>query len=259
MITITRLLLISLVFICFTASARTPVYVAAYDFPPFFSDSLESDVTTELVELLNRHQRRYEFIIQAIPPQGRYQALSADGCCQVVFFESESWGWKNHDVEVEMTAPILRGRERLVAKKTPGIDQSYFDDLTDKTLGGVRGYHYILGGEPLSSEEVARQYRVYLSDSRITNLRMLLGGRLDVTMLNDELLAALENAPQHFSDNLYQHDEIQSTYTMGIVVAPNKGISAGDMQLMLRQLAREGLLDSVLLRFNLDKFQIYRR
>lgn len=239
--------------------AQQPVYVAAYDFPPFFSATLETDVTTELVKLLNENQSSYQFIIQAIPPNARYKALSPDGCCDVMFFESKVWGWKRQSVEVSSTLPLLKGRERLVAKKVPGRTQEFFTTLQDKTLGGVRGYHYLMAGEILNSAEVAQRYNIYLADSRITNVRMILGGRIDAAVLNDELLAALENSSVDYTERLLLSKEVEHEYEMSVIVADGKVISRNKMQQLLRDLSRSGALDKLFARFNLQRFQLYRR
>lgn len=242
-----------------TAFAQQPVYVAAYDFPPFFSDTLETDVTSELVALLNESQSRYEFIIQAIPPNGRYHALSSEGCCDLILFESAIWGWQDREMSFDATRPLLKGRERLVAKKVPGRTQNFFDDLQGKTLGGVKGYHYLMAGEVLNSAEVAERYDIYLADSRITNVRMLIGGRVDAAVLNDELLSALRNASVNYLDQLLVSERIEHEYEMGAIIAQDKGITRDEMQRLLRDLAREGKLDTLFARFNLQRFQIYRR
>jgi len=241
------------------AAAQQPVYVAAYDFPPFFSDTLETDVTTELVDLLNTSQSSYEFIIQAIPPNGRYQALSENGCCDVILFESPIWGWQERALDIASTLPLLKGRERLVTKKVAGRTQAFLDNLKGKTLGGVRGYHYLMAGEILDSAEVAERYDIYLADSRITNVRMLLGGRIDAAVLNDELLSALRNASVNYLDQLFVSEQIEHEYEMSVLIAPNKNISRDEMQRLLRDLARDGRLDTLFARFNLQRFQIYRR
>lgn len=242
-----------------SALAQQPVYVAAYDFPPFFSDTLETDVTSELVELLNQSQSSYEFMIQAIPPNGRYQALSPQGCCDLILFESAIWGWRDTQLAFEATLPLLKGRERLVAKKVPGRTQAFFDDLTGKTLGGVKGYHYLMAGEVLKSAEVAERYGIYLADSRITNVRMLIGGRIDAAVLNDELLSALRNASVNYLDQLLVSERVQHEYAMGAIIAEGKGISRDEMQRLFRDLARDGQLDNLFARFNLQRFQVYRR
>ena len=255
--------ILSLLIVCslFTGNAlsREPVYVAAYDFPPFFSGTLETDVTTELVNLLNDNQNEYEFIIQAIPPNGRYQALSAEGCCDVIFFESLLWGWQNRQIKVAETFPLLRGSERLVAKKIPGRDQSFFDELDGLKLGGVRGYHYLFGGTVMNSEEVAKRYSIYLSDSRITNLRMLIGGRIDAAVLNDELLSALKNSSVNYLEQLLISDRVESEYELGVVVATGKGISVEEVQRLVRLLSRDEKFNHLFARFNLQRFQLYRR
>ena len=132
-------------------------------------------------------------------------------------------------------------------------------DLKGKTLGGVRGYHYLMAGEILDSAEVAERYDIYLADSRITNVRMLLGGRIDAAVLNDELLSALRNASVNYLDQLFVSEQIEHEYEMSVLIAPNKNISRDEMQRLLRDLARDGRLDTLFARFNLQRFQIYRR
>lgn len=166
---------------------------------------------------------------------------------------------ENRDLPIDSTWPLLRGRERLVAKKVPGRTQSYFDHLEGKTLGGVKGYHYLVSGEILDSAEIASQYDIYLSNSRITNVRMLIGGRIYAAMLNDELLSALNNASVDYVDQLLLSERVEHEYKVSVLVAKDKVISSAAIEQMLRELSRDGQLDNLFARFNLQRFQLYRR
>ncbi len=241
-----------------TAAAKIPVKVAAYDYPPYFSDVLETDLTRELVTLLNEHQDSYEFQIQIIPPTSRYEALSEAGCCDVIFFESPLWGWDRRNINYEKTIPLVSGKERLVTAKKEGRTQSFFDDFEGKILGGVKGYHYLLGGELIASDEVKEKYTVYLADSRIINVRMVLGGRVDLTIVNDELLSALEGSQQIKVENLLLAEKASFAYNLHILVGENMSITAGSIQRHLRELGLKGEIDSLFRRFNMERFQTYR-
>ncbi|MGM0631349.1 MAG: substrate-binding periplasmic protein [Pseudomonadota bacterium] len=232
--------------------------VAAYDYPPYFSDVLETDLTRELVTLLNEHQNSYEFEIQIIPPTSRYEALSEGGCCDAIFFESPLWGWDRNNIGYDKTFPLVKGHERLVTAKKDGRSQSFFNDFEGKTLGGVKGYHYLLGGELIASDEVKEKYTVYLADSRIINVRMVLGGRIDLTVVNDELLSALEGSEQIEIDNLLLSEKASLSYNLHILVGKNKSITAGTVQRHLRELGRKGEIDTLFRRFNMERFQNYR-
>lgn len=238
------------------ASAQTPVYVAAYDYPPYFSTGLETDVTRELIQILNDYQDTYDFQLQVIPPNARYQALSKDGCCDVIFFESEEWGWKGKAVDA--TIPIIRGRERFIAKRIPGRTQAFFSSLHDKTVGAVKGYHYNFDGNERTADELGSSYRAYLSHSALTNLRMLMGGRIDIMPINDELLSALQNAGDQYEKDLLVSDQIFDDYMLSMIVGHNKRLTRETMQQLVRELARQGHIDKLLQRFNLSRFQVYR-
>lgn len=235
-----------------------PVYVAAYDHPPYFSDVLNTDLTRELINLLNKYQDSYDFRIQVIPPTGRYKALSAKGCCDVIFFESPLWGWKKSGVGFQKTIPLVRGNERLVAFKKDGRDQSFFDSFDGKTLGGVKGYHYLLSGELLASDAIKKKYTTYLADSRIINLQMVIGGRIDLTIINDELLSALQGSSQIKVSNLLLSEKVSLEYKLHLLVGENKNISADTLQRLLRELGRQGEFEILFKRFNMNRFQIYR-
>lgn len=252
------LLLFAALLFSFPLAAQTKVYVAAYDYPPYFSDILETDLTRELVKRLNAHQNNYEFVIEVIPASARYEALSEGGCCDAIFFESPMWGWEDRDIYVESTFPLVRGKDRLVAVKKPGRSQTFFDNFEGKSLAGVKGYHYLIGGELKASNDLENDNSVYLADSRITNIRMVLGGRVDLTTVNDELLAALEGSTQIDIGNLLLAEKPDFVYDLHLLVGNSKKIQVSTLQRLLSELGRKGEIDRLFQRFNMDRFQLYR-
>jgi ABC-type amino acid transport substrate-binding protein len=256
---LSRFLLLFAALLCsFPIAAQTKVYVAAYDYPPYFSDILETDLTRELINRLNNHQSNYEFVIEVIPPSARYEALSKGGCCDVMFFESPVWGWEERGIPVEPTFPLVRGKERLVTAQKEGRSQAFFNSFKGKSFAGVKGYHYLIAGELKASDQLKKEYTVYLADSRITNLRMVLGGRVDLTTINDELLAALEGSKQIQVDNLLLAESTDFTYDLHLLVGSSNKIEASTLQRLLSELGRKGEIDRLFRRFNMERFQLYR-
>lgn len=258
---IKRILIISLLVVP-SARAATDVYVAAYEFPPFYSSELDQHLVGELVTSLNFMQTEYRFIIREIPVTGRYQALAKEGCCDLIFFESMAWGWHEKiealDINIERTKPLLRGGERFVARKEDAKDINYFADYSGKRLGGVAGYHYpfaTTGDENMGQE---RDFGVYLSDSHMTNIRMLLNGRLDMIMLTDEFISSLEVSPegQDFYHELGFSPERYSEYKLPVLVNPDKNLSLEALNALILQLSNEGELDAVFRTFNMSNYKI---
>jgi len=258
---IQRLLIISLL-IAPSARAATDVYVAAYEFPPFYSSELDQHLVGELVTSLNFMQSEYRFIIREIPVTGRYQALAADGCCDLIFFESMSWGWKEKiaalDLNIERTEPLLRGGERFVARKEDAQEINYFADYSGKRLGGVAGYHYpfaTTGDENMGQE---RDFGIYLSGSHLTNIRMLLNGRLDMIMLTDEFISSLEvlDEGQDFYDKLGFSPERYNDYVLPVLLNTDKTLSLEQLNSLIIQLSNEGELDAIFRTFNMSQFKI---
>ncbi|RUO80162.1 amino acid ABC transporter substrate-binding protein [Idiomarina tyrosinivorans] len=234
------------------------VRVAAYEFAPYYSKYLDSSLTSDLIDALNAYQDTYEFVLQEVPAATRYRALSKKGCCDVMFFEDIDWGWNRKGETVQAVQPLIQGSDRFVALKQPGRTQAYFKDLTDKRLGGINGYHYSFTNYHTDRKFLEQHYNMYLADSHVACLRLLLHGRLDVIVLNDEFLAALQNAKEDYLDKLLISQRHDQQYKLSILVADNKAVSATIIRQLIRELGRNGTIDQLFRRYNLSRFQIYR-
>jgi len=92
----------------------------------------------------------------------------------------------------------------------------------------------------------------------MTNLQMVLGGRIDLTIINDELLAALKGSNQINVGSLLLSEKVSLEYKLHLLVGDNKNISADTLQRLLRELGRQGEFEILFRRFNMERFQIYR-
>lgn len=234
------------------------VYVAAYEFPPFYSKEMPTHLVGEMITSLNFMQSNYRFILREVPVTARYQALSLEGCCDVMFFETPEWGWSQgstrHDIDLGVTTPIMRGSERFVMHKREGINEVEFSDYRNKRIGGIAGYHYGFTGKRTTTELLEREYGMYLSNSHMTNIRMLMNDRLDMIMLTDEFIASLKNT--EYYNKLAFAPEPDNTYTLSMLVNNDKAIDVHIMSDLLKQLNAEGELDALFRSFNLTSFQI---
>lgn len=257
---INKLILLVLILGSSTAIADEPidVYVAAYEFPPFYSKEMSRHVTGEMITSLNFMQSNYRFILREVPVKARYQALAADGCCDVMFFETPEWGWaqgaSRHNIDLGVTTPIVHGSERFVIHKREGITGAEFSDYRNKRIGGISGYHYSFTGKRTTTELLEREYGMYLSNSHMTNIRMLINDRLDMIMLTDEFIASLKNTEYYNKLAFSPHPD--NSYTLSMLVNNDKAIDVHIMSELLQQLNAEGELDALFRSFNLTQFQI---
>lgn len=223
-----------------TVFAQQTVYVAAYEFPPYFSESTPQHLSGALVAALNAEQDDYEFVLQQVAPNARYDALSADGCCSIILFEDTKWGWaEKADYPVATTHPIKQGHERFVALKQTNRDQSFFTESGLK-FGGLIGYHYPFAGNITDNGVLENEYGIYLSHSHSTNLKMLLNKRLDLIMLHDDYIETM--IPAETQEQLLIADEPYDRFELAIVVNEKKGLAVSKLEQLLEKINLTELL-----------------
>ncbi|RUO41849.1 amino acid ABC transporter substrate-binding protein [Pseudidiomarina aestuarii] len=217
-----------------TVAAQQTIYVAAYEFPPYFSEKTENHLSGQLIAALNSEQDEYEFVLQRVAPNARYDALSEDGCCSLILFEDKKWGWADKaDYTVATTQPIKIGHERFVALKQPGRDQSFFAQ-TGLKFGGLVGYHYPFAGNITDNGVLENEYGIYLSHSHSTNLKMLLNKRLDLVMLHDDYIDTM--IPAETQEQLLIAKEHYDRFELAVVVNEKKGLAASKIEQLLERI-----------------------
>ena len=240
------------------SAAPVQVTIAAYEFPPFYSQHMTTHVLGELVTSLNNFQNDYLFSIRQVPVTARYQALLDDGCCDLMMFESPQWGWQQylqpaHGAEsaIQATRALLAGAERLVAKRAENID---FQQLNNIRLGGIRGYHYSFSDELPETGALESGAGIYFADSIATNIKLVLSGRLDRMMLSDAYLASIANTP--LAEQLVWASHADSRYQLHMLVNENKAMSVKQLDSLLESLRRSGEWEALLRQFNLNQFEL---
>lgn len=241
-----------------TTSAPVQVTIAAYEFPPFYSQHMTSHVLGEFVTSLNNAQNNYRFSIRQVPVTTRYQALLDSGCCDVMMFESPQWGWQQYlqpghgaASAIQATRALLNGAERLVAKRADKVD---FEQLDNIRLGGIRGYHYSFSEQLPETGALESGAGIYFADSIATNIRLVLSGRLDRMMLSDAYLASIANTP--LAQQLVWASHTDSRYQLHMLVNENKAMSVQQLEALLASLVASGEWEALLRQFNLAQFDL---
>lgn len=224
------------------------VRVAAYEYPPYYSEQMQSHLVGEVIKALNHIQQDYHFSLEPIAPNARYVALSADGCCDLMLFEDIDWGWRDEDIDLHVTEPLLVGRERFVALKHLNRDQRFFE-MKGLRFGGIVGYHYPFAANEKDHRILEEDYGIYLAHSHEVNLQMLLNKRLDLIMLSDEYLAAM--VPRSVKEQLLISKKPYGVFNMATVVNKNKNVDASQVEHLIDRLKENGRLSAIFKKFKL--------
>ena len=220
------------------AQAQTLVKVGVYPFLPFSDGS--TGLTHELVQALNAFQSDYRFETVPTSANRRYRDL-ADGVYTHIFFENIQWGWQGKPVEA--TRVFLRGDgEVFVARAQRGRGQEYFENLADKDILAVLGYHYAFAGLEADPALLRKRFAITFSPDNAVSLRNLLSGRGDVAVLTRSYLSRyLVEQPQD-RGLLLVSQRMDQVYAHTALVAHGVHPTAQELNRLLAQMESAGVL-----------------
>lgn len=216
-----------------TTPERTPVYVAAYEFPPYYSSRLPQHFLGELLKVLNARQATYHFSIREVPPQERYSAISENGCCDVIFFESETWGWS---AEHEYTAsePLMHGADRMYS-----LQNDNWLPTDEDRVGGVVGYHYNYTQFDTDAGTSEQEFMMYRADSQLTLLNMLRNNRIQFAIFTEEFIHWLAVQDPELITGLYAAPEPDTVYQTQVLLGANSSIEFAVLMELVNELREE--------------------
>ena len=237
------ILILSVIAIASANSMPKEVRIAAYEYPPYFTTENTQHLVGDIVDALNAIQSDYEFSVVHIAPNGRYDALREQGCCDVMLFEDRSWGWEQVDYSIQLSTPIYEDKERFVARKRMNRGQSFFQ-VKGLHFGGIIGYHYPFVANEKNNRILEEKYGIYLGHSHQVNLRMLLNGRLDLIMLADAYIRSV--LTEETRSKLLLSEQHYGLYKLSAVSNSEKAISGDKLEALLGELRKTGKLQQIL-------------
>lgn len=225
----------------------TEVQVAAYEFPPYYSSRLPRHLLGELLTHLNQRQQRFQFSITEVRPAKRYDAIQAEGCCSLIFFESVDWGWSDHvPASVEAGPYLTEGADCYVRNKNAP------ERLVER-VGGVVGYHYSFVDHQNDALVVEKEHNLYLADTHRTLINMLLGERLDMIVLSEEYLRLMELDEPEVVAQLDVMDEVDQRYLTQVLAARDGQVPVEWIDAELQAMADEGILHELFASFGFEE------
>lgn len=242
-LTVTTMITVIACLIGSMAAASTRVAVGVYHFPPVVSVpgyGHVSGLLADVLDELNTRQSDYTFEVVKTSPKRRYLDFE-NGRFDAIFFESENWGWQ--DIDHETTPPILVDEDVYVALRKPGRDQSFFDDLKERHLVGMLGYHYGFAGLDASERMLRQKFDIVLSYSHSRNIELILADRPTVAEIaivsRSYLQLYLRENPAN-REWLLISDKVDQRYELPVLTRPGSPLSAGGLMTLLIPLFNDG-------------------
>ncbi|MGM0768174.1 MAG: substrate-binding periplasmic protein [Pseudomonadota bacterium] len=221
----------------------TEIKVGVYNFPPIAGigpDNRVEGLLADTLKHLDEANPHVRFKVIHTSPKRRYLDFDA-GLYDVIFFESPEWGWHGHDYDATM--PILTDEELYLALKKPDRDLSFFDDLSERRIVAISGYHYGFADFEIEAAELTKRFDIEFSDSHRRNINLIKADRPSVAEVaivsRSYLQQHLERNPQDWNAFLIS-DEPDQVYRLTIITRKDGPVNAKDMIGLLEPLMRNG-------------------
>lgn len=225
------------------AQAKTVITVGAYHFPPVAEVDENHQPQGLLANLVQRLEAVHDDIdIQIFHTSPRRRHLDFDaGLYDVIFFESPDWGWANRDIT--FSRPILTDEDFYVALRKPGRDLDFFEDIRNRQLIAMSGYHYGFADLENNPKTLQDNFNIEFSDSHSRNLKLIKADRpsvAEVAIISRAYLQRhLSEQPEDWRQLLIS-DRLDQRYELRIIARKQGPVSASDMMQRLAPLVADG-------------------
>lgn len=182
---LTNILLMSLMLVTASVQAKTLINVGAGLRVPYLFDN-QTGLTRDVLNALNAVQSEYQFVAVPLPVKRKYESFK-QGWIDIVIWDNPKWGWDENTVIKSL--PLVESKDIFIALNKDSRTQSFFSDLSNKSLIGINGFHYRFADFETDISKLKRQFKINLVRNEHDAINMLLKGRGDIAIVNDVSLA----------------------------------------------------------------------
>lgn len=220
--------------------AKTMVRVGAYQFPPYIEleHGLAKGFTVELIRQLNRLQQDYQFELVLTTPIRRHQDYQ-QGLFDAIFFEDPYWGWVQRGIEINHSPAFAKDDEVFIALASNASSQQWFEDLDDKTIAGILGFHYQIANYETDPEILAQKYRMTLVSDHQASIELVLKQRTDTAIVTRSFLHQYLLSNPEQAGNIMISERIDQSYQHQLLLSPKHELAIGTLYQWVLQLLQQ--------------------
>lgn len=204
------------------------VKVGGYEFSPFIEKEGKEGIVKDLIAKLNASQNKYQFQFVLTSANRRYRDFKAQKY-DIILFEDEAWSWKDMGINYNRTSVIGTGKEVAIAMNEANRDQSYFDNLADKKIEVVLGYHY-QATDMKSDADTLTQKGILQGKSYENNLADLMSKKIDVTFVNSLMFSRFLNKNKDLKEKFLIRQKVDHQFALRALIHPNSPIKASELE-----------------------------
>lgn len=221
--------------------AADVIKVGVYRFPPFvdFNNLGEPEgLSLDILKRLNKIQDGYRFEPVVTSPGARYADFSASRF-DMMIFENVNWGWTQRNLPVVQTPQFMSGGERYITLSQPGRTQNYFDDLSNKTIACIAGYHYGFAGFKDDPGYLRQKFGARLVRRADELILALLSGHADIAVVTETLLFKNFATTPGLKAKILVSDRYDQVYSHRVVLRKDIALSIADMADLMDRLVTD--------------------
>ncbi|MCH8537269.1 MAG: transporter substrate-binding domain-containing protein [Alkalimonas sp.] len=226
-----------------TVQAKTVVRVGAYEFPPYIEiqHGVARGFTVDLIRQLNRLQNDYHFELFLTTPIRRHQDYQQN-LFDAIFFEDHFWGWAQREIAIDNSAAFAKDDEVFIALKSTSQQQGWFDDMHEKTIAGILGYHYNLVNYETDPERLATTYNMILVSDHQASIELVLKKRADTAIVTRSFLSRYLAKHPEAHQQLLISNRVDQSYQHQLLINPDHPLPIETLYQWVQQLLHESEL-----------------
>lgn len=232
--------------------SKSIIRVGGYQFAPYVNlqeDGRYTGLTLDLINALNQIQQEISFEFVSTSIEYRYKAYEA-GRFEMIMFENPHWGWEKFDTAF---IPLhIHDGEIFIALKEKAKDPEFFEQLKDKTLALVKGYHYRFAHFETDPVKLENEFKVVFVNSNKASIETILRKRAEVAPVTISYLNYYLATNPHEQQRLFVSNQWDQHYYHGILLNPNSQLSPEKLNLWLNQLQQNGKLQELVRQYGLE-------
>ncbi|MGL6124442.1 MAG: substrate-binding periplasmic protein [Shewanella sp.] len=227
------------------------IHVGGYPFAPYVNqqqDGRYTGLTLDIINALNQIQQevRFEFVITSI--ENRYKAYALSRF-DMILFENPAWGWQK--ITNQFIPLNLRDGEVLIALRKKAQNQRYFDDLTNKSVAFIKGYHYQFADFETNPDTLAKQFRPLFVSNNKTSIESILRERADIAPVTYSYLQYYLKLNPENDHLLLISDSWDQEYHNGILLNPKSPLDSKKLSHWIQLLIDNGKITELAAQYHL--------
>lgn len=207
------------------------------------------------VERMNTAQSRFHFELELVPRLRLEEMLRRK---EADLYPLRTLDWVDASLGLLATDTVVTTGDVYIARRAHPLGTQVFRELAQRTLAGVRGYHYKVFGDNPDPDWIKVHFKATLLPSNEAVIKFVLLGRADVGLVPEAIVL------QYLSDPVYARqlrvaDQYDSQVKLSNLLRPEGPISVEEMNAIVRQLRQSGEVARLSRTFNLNRQELARR